>query len=127
MCRSLSFVKEGTDNGQSETTTSSTSITRLPSTTSASTSGCDPLSFVTPSIVQLDPKLESPNEGTSQGGIRTPYKFAATIGDSPLCGLRTPNNSNGKLSLLCFICTRCFCGDVSCVIFFNVQDMVVVW
>lgn len=101
VCRSLSFVKEGTDNGQSETTTSSTSTTRLPSTTSASTSGCDPLSFVTPSIVQLDPKLESPNEGTSQGGIRTPYKFAATIGDSPLCGLRTPNNSNGMDPYFC--------------------------
>ncbi|KAF7287609.1 transcription factor E2F1-like isoform X2 [Rhynchophorus ferrugineus] len=104
ICRSLSFgLKDDLD-------TNSNSNIDPNQSTSTSHSGCgppppDPLAYTTPpSMVQLDPRLESPGDGLSQGassnGSRTPFKMSF-FGESPLAGLRgfssgtNSTNSNG--------------------------------
>ncbi|XP_066143496.1 transcription factor E2F1-like [Euwallacea fornicatus] len=98
VCRSLSFVKDEFDTSGASTSTSS-APNSLPSTSSMSTSvaGSDLLSFGSPlpSTVQLDPRLESPREGTAMGGLRTPFR------DSPFGSFRSSANSNGVDPYFC--------------------------
>ncbi|CAG9768559.1 unnamed protein product [Ceutorhynchus assimilis] len=100
VCRSLSFIKDDFDTAGPSTSQQNLNHLQPSTSTSVQDSGCgppnDPVSFGGPlastAIVQLDPRLESPGEGTSQGGLRTPFRVAF-FGDSPLSGLRGLGNS----------------------------------
>ncbi|KAL1513301.1 hypothetical protein ABEB36_002724 [Hypothenemus hampei] len=113
VCRSLSFNND--NNGTNSEQVLSNGVDQLHgATTSSQESNCggatDPLSFggSLPSVVQLDPRLESPREENALGGLRTPFRVAALFGDSPLGGLRglgggsaTSSNSNGMDPFFC--------------------------
>ncbi|KAH1001947.1 hypothetical protein HUJ04_005901 [Dendroctonus ponderosae] len=106
VCRSLSFVKEEYNASASATNSVAENAIAAPAPNGylqASTSCQGPSSGVLPaesplcfqgtrpSTVQLDPKLESPEDDQ-----RMPYRFAALFGDSPLPGLRPWSSTNGS-------------------------------
>lgn len=109
VCRSLSFIKDEFDTVGISSSSQSTPSPQ-PSTSTSQDSGCGPLtgdslSFTnSPSVVHLDPRLESPRESTALGGIRTPYKVTL-LGDSPLGGLKgfgsAGSSSNGMDPFFC--------------------------
>ncbi|XP_030751309.1 transcription factor E2F1-like [Sitophilus oryzae] len=113
ICRSLSFIKDEPDTSSS-----------MDATQSTSTSHCGPpppdhLTFNTtpPSMVQLDPRLESPNQALSQsllggaGCSRTTPNFKVTFfTDSPLVGLKglTSSSSSSYTGMDPFFCGEPF-------------------
>lgn len=59
-------------------------------------------------------------------GHRSSLPLLSAIVRYVVCERQAIQMVSGCRPLLCFNCTRCFCGDVSCVIGFNVEVMVVV-